>query len=348
MRNKTRPSSKLFRRIIFLAWLTGLIFEAVTISAAAPVMAQSLTPANPPTPVSLSGIASSPIPTMAYYYIWFDNNSWNRAKVDYPLLGRYSSDDRAVMLQQVQWAKAAGITGFIVSWKSTDVLNRRLEQLVEVAEQEDFKLEIIYEGLDFNRNPLPVATVASDLDYFIQHFAGRKPFDLYPKPMVIWSGTWNFSQQEVDQVTRDRRKSLLILASERSVSGYQHLAGMVDGDAYYWSSVNPDTFSGYQSKLNQMSNAVHKNGGIWIPPAAPGFDARLIGGTSVVDRKSGATFRTQISTALASSPDMLGIISWNEFSENSYIEPSQKYGSTYLNIISEIDSCRLRLSASSI
>ncbi len=85
------------------------------------------------------------------------------------------------MLQQVQWAKAAGITGFIVSWKSTDVLNRRLEQLVEVAEQENFKLALIYEGLDFNRNPLPVATVASDLDYFIQHFAGRKPFQLFLK-----------------------------------------------------------------------------------------------------------------------------------------------------------------------
>jgi len=337
MREKTRPFTKLSRIIIFLAWLTGLIFGAVTTSAAAPFPAQSIAPANPSGSVSL-GVVSSPIPTMAYYYIWFDSSSWNRAKVDYPLLGRYSSDDRSVMLQHIQWAKAAGITGFIVSWKSTDVLNRRLEQLIEVAEQENFKLEIIYEGLDFNRNPLPVTTVANDLDYFIQHFAGRKPFDLYPKPMVIWSGTWNFSQQEVDQVTRDRRKSLLILASERNLSGYQRLAGMVDGDAYYWSSVNPDTFSGYQSKLNQMSTAVHKNGGIWIPPAAPGFDARLIGGTSVVDRKNGATFRTQISTALASSPDVLGIISWNEFSENSYIEPSQKYGSTYLNIVGEINS----------
>jgi len=35
---------------------------------------------------------------------------------------------------------------------------------------------------------------------------------------------------------------------------------------------------------------------------------------------------------------VLGIISWNEFSENSHIEPSQKYGSTYLDIVSEINS----------
>ena len=42
-----------------------------------------------------------------------------------PLLGRYSSDDRGVMRQHVAWAKRAGIDGFIVSWKSTPVLNRR-------------------------------------------------------------------------------------------------------------------------------------------------------------------------------------------------------------------------------
>jgi hypothetical protein len=281
---------------------------------------------------------ANPVPTLAYYYIWFDTPSWDRAKTDTPLLGRYSSDDRAVMVQQVQWAKSAGIKGFIVSWKSTDRLNRRLEQLIEVAEQEDFKLAIIYEGLDFYRKPLPVQTVANDLDYFSQHFAGRKPFALFSKPLVIWSGTWKYSLQDIREVTQDRRGSLLILASERNLNRYQDLAGVVDGNAYYWSSVNPDTNSGYASKLSQMGKAVHQSGGLWIPPAAPGFDARLIGGTTVVERNNGATFRTQISTALASSPDALGIISWNEFSENSYIEPSQKYGDTYLNILKEIDS----------
>jgi hypothetical protein len=176
------------------------------------------------------------------------------------------------------------------------------------------------------------------MDYFIQHFAGRKPFDLFAKPMMIWSGTWMYTPQEISQVTQSRRASLLILASERNLTGYQKLASSVDGNAYYWSSVNPDTNSNYASKLLQMGKAVHENGGIWIPPAAPGFDARLIGGTTVVDRKNGATFRTQLATALASSPDVLGIISWNEFSENSYIEPSQKYGSTYLDILGGIDN----------
>ena len=282
-------------------------------------------------------VKASPVPVLAYYYIWYDASSWNRAKIDYPQLGKYSSDDPAVMLQHIQWAKKAGIDGFIVSWKSTTVLNSRLDQLATIAEQQNFKLAVIYEGLDFNRNPLPASTIASDLDYFIQHFAGRPAFQLLSKPLVIWSGTWKFTPNEIAQVTKSRRASLFMLASERSLDGYNRLADLVDGDAYYWSSVNPETFTGYTAKLVGMSQAVHQHGGLWIPPAAPGFDARLVGGTSVVDRKNGDTFRTQINTAMASSPDALGIISWNEFSENSYIEPSKAYGTQYLDILGEID-----------
>ena len=40
---------------------------------------------------------------------------------------------------------------------------------------------------------------------------------------------------------------------------------------------------------------------------------------------------------MASSPDALGIISWNEFSENRRIEPSKAFGSSYLNVLSEIN-----------
>ena len=281
--------------------------------------------------------AASPVPVLAYYYIWYDSNSWDRAKIDYPLAGRYTSDDRAVMRQHILWAKAAGIDGFIVSWKSSDVLNRRLTQLADLAEEENFKLVVIYQGLDFNRDPLPVDRVASDLDYFIQHFASRPAFQLFAKPLVIWSGTWQFSTQDIGQVTQSRRSKLLLLASERTADDYKRLADLVDGDAYYWSSVNPETFPGYQDKLVAMGKIVHQNGGLWIAPAAPGFNARLVGGTTTVERKNGQTLRDEVNAAQASSPDALGIISWNEFSENSQVEPSQTYGTQYLKILSEIN-----------
>src|SRR5215216_8825 len=113
-------------------------------------------------PILVASAARPPLPVLAYYYIWFDPQSWERAKTDLPILGPYSSDDRQVMRQHIKWAKNAGIDGFIVSWKSTPVLNRRLERLIEIADAEDFKLSIIYQGLDFDRQPLPIDRVASD------------------------------------------------------------------------------------------------------------------------------------------------------------------------------------------
>ncbi|MBE0686640.1 MAG: glycoside hydrolase family 99-like domain-containing protein [Anaerolineaceae bacterium] len=281
--------------------------------------------------------SSHPVPVLAYYYIWFDSGSWNRAKTDYPLLGRYSSDDEEVMLQHIRWAKAAGIDGFIVSWKSTDLLNRRLEMLATLAEQEDFKLVVIYQGLDFERDPLPISRIANDITYFIEQFAWRPAFSLFSKPVIIWSGTWMFSEEEISQVTNGRRNVLYILASERNINRYSELQSYIDGNAYYWSSVNPETFPGYLEKLTKMSETVHETGGLWIAPAAPGFDARLIGGTTVVERKDGDTFRMQMNTALSSSPDAIGIISWNEFSENSHIEPSEKYNDQYLEVLSQMN-----------
>jgi phospholipase C len=285
--------------------------------------------------------AERPDPLFAYYYIWFNGPSWDRAKTDYPVLGRYTSDDRGVMRQHVAWAKRAGIDGFIVSWKSTPVLNRRLERLAGVAASEHFKLLVIYQGLDFYREPLPAARVARDLDWFRTHLAGRTAFRAFRKPLVIWSGTWRFSRRDVGSVTRPLRDGLLILASERNVAGYRRLAGLVDGDAYYWASVNPRTYPDQAGKLRELGRAVHTRGGIWIPSAAPGFDARLVGGTSVVQRRGGDTLREELDAATGSDPDALGLISWNEFSENTHIEPSVRHGSRYLNVVADVRHAKL-------
>ena len=277
-----------------------------------------------------------PAPLFAYYYIWFDTASWDRAKVDFPVLGRYSSDDREVMQEHVRLAKLAGLDGFIVSWKSTEVLNRRLEQLIEIADDEDFKLAIIYQGLDFERRPQPVTRIAEDLDFFIDNYSTSNAFSFFKRPVVIWSGSWEFSRDEMASVIEPRRQSLRFLASERNVEGYTRVEDVVEGDAYYWSSVNPATFPGYQEKLNTMAEVIHADNGLWIAPAAPGFDARLIGGTQVVERKNGEVLRQQMSAAAASSPDAIGLISWNEFSENSHVEPSVNLGMRYLEVLAEI------------
>jgi hypothetical protein len=286
-----------------------------------------------------SALAAPPVNTtklFAYYYIWFNPSSWNRAKTDYPLLGRYSSDETTIMRQHIEMAKDAGIDGFFVSWKSTPLLDDRLRKLVSVARQEHFKLAIIYQGLDYERRPLPASRVAADLDRLRDRFAKGPVFDAFEKPLVIWSGTWESSLKELRDVTEPRRDDLLILATERTADDYRAKASAFDGDAYYWSSVNPDTFPDYPGKLAGMAAAVHGRAGIWIPPASPGFDARLIGGRTVVPRRGGETLRREMDVAQQSDPDVIGLISWNEFSENSHVEPSRRYGPSALRTIADI------------
>jgi hypothetical protein len=285
---------------------------------------------------------NDPIPTWAYYYIWYNATSWNRAKSDYPLLGRYSSDEASVMRAHVRLARQAGIDGFIVSWKSTPVLNRRLRLLARVAGKRHFHLTVIYQGLDFYRRPLPVARVADDLRMFSRTFARFRALRGEGKPTVIWSGTWMFTRAELASVTRPLRRRLRILASERNVRDYRAKAAAFDGDAYYWSSVNPTTFPGYRAKLSALGRAVHRTGGRWLAPAAPGFDGRLVGHPTVIPRDGGATLRRELDAAQASNPDVIALISWNEFSENSQIEPSRRYGTRALEVLANRNGTKLR------
>jgi hypothetical protein len=294
--------------------------------------------AGPITPAAAQSRGVGPIPVFAYYYIWYEPASWDRAKTDYPLLGRYSSDDLAVMRTHVRLAKQAGIGGFIVSWKKTDVLNSRLEQLASIAGENNFELAVIYQGLDFVRDPLPASRVASDMEWFADRYEGNEAFLQFRDPIVIWSGTWEFSLKEVRRVAEQVGNRILLLASERDVEGYQRIDDFVDGDAYYWSSVDPVRTPGYRGKLREMSEVVHDDGGLWFAPAAPGFDSRLLGGARVIGRRNGATLRMQIAAAVRSSPDVLSIISWNEFSENSHIEPSRDHGREALDTLSDINA----------
>ena len=278
----------------------------------------------------------NPTPVLAYYYIWFDPGSWDRAKRDLPLLGAYSSDDVDVMRQHIRWAKSAGIDGFIVSWKATDQLNPRLASLAAIAEQESFWLIIIYQGLDFERRPLPVDQILSDLAYFDETYGQHPAFQLFGRPTVIWSGTWEFSNEEISQVAGAYGEPFDLIASEQQVDAFSEIAHLVDGNAYYWSSADPLSTPGYEAKLQAMAEAVHKHGGLWIAPAAPGFDARLIGGARVIERRGGETLRAAVDAARASSPDAIGLISWNEFSENSHIEPSQNFDDQSLIVLADL------------
>jgi hypothetical protein len=314
------------------AWLNGSVkrnLPALWLAGALVVFAG----AQPASAVQRTA-PNEPAPLLAYYSIADDAGSWNSKLPDVPLLGRYSGGDKAIIREHVRLAKQAGIEGFIVSWRNTPKFNTRLEQLLEIADGEDFKLAISYQGLDAQDHSFGLNKVEADLDYFVRNYTGHAALTIFGKPVIIWSGTWEYLPVDVASVTGPRRQRLLILASARSLDEYQRVADSVDGNAYYWSSANPETDQGYSEKLADMGQAVHSRRGLWIAPAAPGFELKSDGRS--VDRNDGATLRRELEAATASTPDAIGLISWNVFSDNTHVEPSVNYGTLYLEVLADL------------
>jgi hypothetical protein len=119
----------------------GTAPPALATRTAAPAPSTAVSPTAAQCPNRQSAQPGRPL-VLAHMYLWFDTASWNRAKIDYPAIGRYSSDDPTVMAKQVAQAKAAGINGFIVGWRDTAVLDSRLASLRKVAAASNFKLAI--------------------------------------------------------------------------------------------------------------------------------------------------------------------------------------------------------------
>jgi Glycosyl hydrolase family 99 len=304
--------------------LVRTVLAAALIVLCVPIGGASATPT--PTPPS-----GTHVPVYAYFYQWFETNSWRRAKQDFPLVGQYSSDDPHVLRDQIDQARWAGINGFLTSWKSTGPLNRRLELLLRMATLTKFDVGVVYEALDFYRKPLPIAKVRSDLKLLVNRW-GTAMHSAFGRPLIIWTGTNEYTRAQIASVHAALGDRAYLLAASKNVPDYRRIADLVDGEAYYWSSADPRSHYTAQ-KLAEMAKAVHAQHGIWICPAAPGFDGRPLGHTRVIDRADGSTFALSLRIAERSSPDAIGVISWNEWSENTYVEPGQRYGRQELNVL---------------
>lgn len=308
--------------LVLLAAALGVgVFVPLTVSGGV----HGNAPLPPGDGASTRGTSHATMPIYAYFYQWYSTSSWDRAKADYPLAGRYSSDDTAVIRTQVRQARAAGIDGFLTSWKDTPQLDRRLDRLIRVARRWHFDLGVVYEALDFDRRPLPIATVAKDMTMLVRTRARQLTSAYYGRPVIIWTGTDEYTRADVQYVRDALGGRALLLAASKQPAGYERIADLVDGEAYYWSSADPASPSA-AAKLAQMGAAVHAHGGIWIAPATSGFDGRTLAHTRVIPRAGGDTLRRSLADAFASRPDGVGVISWNEWSENTYIEPGQRYG----------------------
>ena len=109
----------------------------------------------------------------------------------------------------------------------------------------------------------------------------------------------------------------------------------LDGTSYYWSTQDPWNNSRAGSAVSDLASQVHADGKSWFAPFIAGYNKQLMGG-GCVQRKGTQTLTKLWQLNGATRPDGWFGISWNEFVENTYLEPSKRYGSTYLDALAAL------------
>ena len=266
----------------------------------------------------------------------------------------YSQDDAGFIEADVRQAASAGLTGFLVNWIGTGTASqsatsnpysRRLQVLVNAVHKVNaagvpFKLWLSYKA---SAKVLPASYISNDLAYFARAYGSDPAFDRTqsPKVTMIWQGSRKYPASTLSSVGTPLRSKLRILGDE--TTWYASRAPFLDGNAYYWSSQNP--YSNPQSfqQLAKLAAAVRASSAntdgtpkVWVAPITPGYNKQLAGGSACVPRRGGQTVKTLYTGNGATHPNAFGLISWNEISEGSYIDPMTRYGYQDLNALSSL------------
>ncbi|HEX8094173.1 hypothetical protein [Jatrophihabitans sp.] len=266
----------------------------------------------------------------------------------------YSQDDAGFIEADVRQAAAAGLTGFLVNWIGTgsatqsatsNPYSKRLQVLVNAVHKVNaagipFKLWLSYKA---SATVLSTSYISNDLAYFIRTYGSDPAFDRAqsPKVTMIWQGSRKYPASTLSSVGGPLRSKLRILGDETTWSASR--APYLDGNAYYWSSQNPYANPQSFTQLATLAAAVRASGAnpdgtskVWVAPITPGYNKQLAGGSACVPRRGGQTIKTLYTGNGATNPNAFGLISWNEISEGSYIDPMTRYGYQDLNALSSL------------
>lgn len=308
-----------------------------------------------PTPTPAFPPVTGPEPSLqvaAFYYPWYGNPHndskwihWEEAGKNppldissdyYPVLGAYSSTDRAVVAQHFAWMRQAGIGVIITSWwgsgSNTDKL---VPLLLEMGERYGIKVAFLIEGTSTRTNTELVYNVKYIYRTYGDHPAffrtsqgslwssGEKQQGLF----LLWGMRYEFEggdpiepaywQEAMDQIHALPDGGLMIAdenGSEWVTEGHfdgSYKYGVLDSDM-----AQPYTF------------AKSLPAGAWyIPGVNPGFTRSHNMGYedfTFTPRREGEAYaeRWQAMFDTGVEPQMVAITTFNEWHEGTQIEPA--------------------------
>jgi len=288
-----------------------------------------------------SVLAQSPPPVLAFYYAWFDQNTWTSGQsVDLPAV-RYNSADPATIERQVTQAAGAGIDVLVQSWYGPQVENNQTETnfraLLATAQAHGLHAAVSFEtGGPFFANAEAVTGALTTL--LNTHVPQPGYFRYQDKPVIFFWRQQRFSVEQWQAIRAqvDPNHTTLWIAEGTDLS---YLA-VFDGHHLYsiaWAASPAAELAKWGDRVRayETKNGVDR---LWIATAMPGYDDTKLPRADAfsVPRRNGDYYRAAWQGAVASRPDMIIITSFNEWPEGTQIEPSAGYGNQYLDITREL------------
>lgn len=269
------------------------------------------------------------------------------ASAQYPLIGPYSSGDRAVVRYHCETAKATGIEGLIVLWYGPDTpTDSNVPLILEEAEKAGLKVALCYEE-KVNWPPYRqpdsradmVSTATADLRYLVEKIAGHPAYlRREGQPVIFQFNSWGtdrlgprtFAPKEWQTILGNLPEKVCYVRQNFDPEYHPLLAG-----CYTWWMPNQPALERYQERVGK---ALSKGELVFhAGMVAPGFDD--IGtdgwgnGRRQQPRDGVATLQKTFLAALKGAPEIVQVVTWNDFNEGTEVEPTVEHGFAALDAI---------------
>jgi hypothetical protein len=273
----------------------------------------------------------------------------------YPLTGPYDSDDPNILEYQTLLMNVSGVDGVLVDWWGMEnfadyaVMNESTKMLLSAIEKAHLSFGVVYEDQTIGHMIDYGALRAEDalnhgklvMNYVEQQwFASNCYLKLNGSPVLMNFGPEYFTKSS-------DWDSLLSVFSVRPLffTLIDRLTPVATG-AYPWPPMKDCNAQGIltQSALNTFLDWFYGQAAAWpylVAGAFPGFydiyqEAGVWPSLGYLDAMGGYTFRSTLQQALNRSPDVIQLITWNDYGEGTIIEPTEEFGYEYLEIVQAI------------
>lgn len=302
---------------------------------------------------------------------WFCH--WSEVRADYakgttplgtPILGIYSSNDPLVIAKHIDWATGYGVDFFFFEFNGPESASRRFPPFLQHPLMSDIKFAFCYytrrlaedtgslESIDLN-DPSTYSLLESDFEYIAKNYFPHPSYlRINGHPVVQLYFTFAFKGDLSKPVAklRDRMKELgsdIYLIGDQVSWGDEidiNRLKVFDAISNANDLVPPTSHPEWgadgrdRQEYSRWQSAARRAGIELIPFAYPGYDDshltdRPIGYGYVRRDAEFLSYTVKSAMQFADENRILGLVTFNDWGENTFVEPSVEDGFKYLQTL---------------